>query len=347
MLASVEDPSPRVPRCRRPLRRVEEAGNSLLLVLLTIAVLSLVAGNLLWSASARYHVTYQSASWQEALLGAEAGVDLAMTELRKRTIPGAGDAFREPARAGAVGWYDVPPLATDNPTAPATVDKRLLGGAVDPMLLSRSTTAVDPTAPSPGNSAPLTSHFPEFGHAMPLTILDPVERGGEGNHRLAARVYVDVPGSGAAAANPGTDPNPTFAQAPPTDAALRFLTLPDDGTGETDYSSQQVNRSRWWWRIRAVGYAGVSGPARPSPDKRDNGLRRFSFITDWRTGTPAKLPVNNVPTAAPEVSRLVEVVAKPVTRMHFAMLGATLVDLRRQDRARGFLTTPPRATTPA
>ena len=48
--------------------------------------------------------------------------------------------------------------------------------------------------------------------------------------------------------------------------------------------SDGIDRSRWLYRIRSLGAAGVSGPTRPNFDKRDNTLRRISFFYDWRTG---------------------------------------------------------------
>ena len=75
------------------------SANTLVMVLLTIAVLSVVASNMVWSASTRYHTTYQSASWQEALVAAEAGVNLALVELRKRVRQGDDKAFLTPLTA--------------------------------------------------------------------------------------------------------------------------------------------------------------------------------------------------------------------------------------------------------
>ena len=253
---------------RRP--RFAQSGNTLVLVLIVVAVLSLIAGNLMWSASARYHVTYQSASWQEALVAAEAGVDLAMNELRKH-IQKVGSEFAPPpaAQPGAPGWYALPP-ASGNAAAPAHVDLRLLGGAVDPMSLARSTTASDPNDPK-GTSYSLQDHFPHFGHAMPPTLLHgAATHAGEGNANLAVRVYVDVPGSGTYANNPsdpGDPNNQPFAQPPPSSPSLEFLTRADQTSVELDYQSpgQPVNRSRWWYRIRAVGLGRRQRPPAPQP----------------------------------------------------------------------------------
>ena len=63
-------------------------------MLLTICVLSVVAASLLLTNVSRYQTAFQSASWQEAIVGGEAGVDLAVNELRKRVITGPTAAFQ-------------------------------------------------------------------------------------------------------------------------------------------------------------------------------------------------------------------------------------------------------------
>lgn len=292
-------------------------GNALLIVLLTIAVLSLVAGNLMWSASARYHVTYQSSSWQEALVAAEAGVDVAMGELRNHVVN------HTPAFSGA-SWVSGNNNAVYAPGNPNV--RSLLGGAIDPLRLPASFN---------NHVNPDLAIFPDNGHALPLTALP--SRGGEGNTPLAYRVYVDVPDSDdvTTQATPPVPAEQTLAQPPPgtkpEDLAVKFINQPDDGVSDKDTHDRPVNMSRWWWRIRAVGYAGVSGPARPSPDARDGFLRRFSFFADWRSGAIPWLPGQPVTASAPQVSRVVEVLAQPHTRTHYALLGDKGIDLRGQN----------------
>ena len=164
-------------------RRCEKA-NTLVMVMITIAVLSMVAANLMWSANARYHTTYQSASWQESLVAAEAGVNLAMVELHKRVRGGNSVAFQSPWLAGNA-------TAPTGPNAAKPVDKRLLGGALDPMNVASEYDAVND--PKMSNPVSLTPSYPENGHALPLTSV--AAHGGEGNTQMWARVYVDVPGS--------------------------------------------------------------------------------------------------------------------------------------------------------
>ncbi len=63
------------------------AGSALVWTLLVITVLSLVAAELLHVISGKYHSTLHTAVWQEALVAAESGVDLAIIELRKSLYP--------------------------------------------------------------------------------------------------------------------------------------------------------------------------------------------------------------------------------------------------------------------
>ena len=298
------------------LRPAPTAGNTLLVVMLTISVLALVAGNLMWSASARYHVTYQSASWQESLVAAEAGVDVAMLELRNHVI-------NHKAVFSGPGWVSGNSTAAYTAGRPSV--RALLGGAIDPLRLPASfNNQVNPNLAT----------FPDNGHALPLTALP--ARGGEGNTTLAYRVYVDVPDSDnvTTQTNPPVPADQTLAQpaagTQPVDPVVQFINQPDEGASDLDTHGRAVNMSRWWWRIRAVGYSGVSGPPRPSPDGRDARLRRFSFFTDWRNGAIPWLPGQPTTAPVPQVSRVVEVLAQPHTRTHFALLADKGIDLGGQ-----------------
>ncbi len=77
-------------------RRRGEEGSAIVFVMLTVGVLSVVAASLLLTNVTRYQTTFQSASWQEAIVGAEAGVDLAINELRKRVVTGPRASFQDP-----------------------------------------------------------------------------------------------------------------------------------------------------------------------------------------------------------------------------------------------------------
>ena len=235
-----------------------ESGSGLVMVMLIVCVLSVVAGSLLLINMARYNTTFQSASWQESIVASEAGVDLAMNELRRRAVQSPSASFQ-------TGW------TTSNVSS---------GKA-----------------------------YSNFGHAFPATS-QPYSlptHGGEGNTSTQIRVYVDVPGSAAAPSD--------FAAANDTS----FISQLDNPNLR---DPDGVDRSRWWFRIRALGIAGVSGPPRPNIDKRDNRLRQISFFNDWRTG-------QNLP--SPQAARMVEAVARPLTNFRNALMASTTINLSNQD----------------
>ena len=233
--------------------------------MIVIGVLSVVAASLLLTNATRYHTTYQSASWQEAIVASEAGVDLAMNELRNRVVSGPPTAF-------ATGW----------------------------------------TASNPSTGAAYGS----YGHAFPATaqpysLPQPASTPGQailGNTATQIRVYVDVPGS--SSSTPGN-----FAVAN-DNSFISQLDNPNlrDADG--------VDRSRWWYRIRALGIAGIAGPPRPNIDKRDNRLRQISFFNDWRTGQAL---------SSPQAARLVEVVAHPLTNFRNALMADVQINLSNKD----------------
>jgi hypothetical protein len=76
---------------RSPLSR--NHGSILVWTVLTIAVLSLLAAEVLRLVSAKYQNAQQTATWQESLLGAESGIDLAIVELRKSLYPAPNHAW--------------------------------------------------------------------------------------------------------------------------------------------------------------------------------------------------------------------------------------------------------------
>ncbi len=78
----------------------EENGSILLWTVLVIAILSLFATEVLRAVAGRYQVGLQTASWQESLMGAESGIDLAVVELRKSLYPAPNHAWE--------GWNNVP-----------------------------------------------------------------------------------------------------------------------------------------------------------------------------------------------------------------------------------------------
>lgn len=77
-----------------------QKGSALVWTILTVTVLSVVAAELLLVVSRKYYNTLHTATWQEALLAAESGVDLAIVELRKSLYPAPNSAWE--------GWTSAP-----------------------------------------------------------------------------------------------------------------------------------------------------------------------------------------------------------------------------------------------
>lgn len=184
-------------------RSSPDSGNVTVVVLGIMAVLSMLVGSVLTKTLKTYRHVSHIASWQEAILAAEAGADIAMAELRKTLI--------------------------------------------DPSTAFENWTTTDVN----GNPLPLQGRR----YTVPT-----LSRTGEGSRSLDAQVFMDSP--------------PELL----------------DG----DYQ---------WVRIRATGTTYLPGTAYNTNDKRDNALRRFSFIQNWRTNTPV---------TRPQATRMIELVAKPV-----------------------------------
>lgn len=75
-------------------------GSILVWTVLTIAILSVLAAEVLRLVSIKYEHALQTATWQEALLGAESGIDLGIMELRKSLFPSPNHAWE--------GWNNSP-----------------------------------------------------------------------------------------------------------------------------------------------------------------------------------------------------------------------------------------------
>ena len=58
-------------------------GSIIIAALITIAILSLVLATGLQLVVSKYNTVYQAASWQEAIVSAESGADIAMASLRQ------------------------------------------------------------------------------------------------------------------------------------------------------------------------------------------------------------------------------------------------------------------------
>ena len=75
-------------------------GSILVWTVLTIAILSLLAAEVIRLVSIKYQSALQTATWQEALLAAESGIDLGIMELRKSLFPEPNHAWE--------GWNNSP-----------------------------------------------------------------------------------------------------------------------------------------------------------------------------------------------------------------------------------------------
>jgi len=76
------------------------AGSVLIWTVVVIAILSLIAVETLRLVTIKYQSALQTSTWQEALLAAESGIDLAIVELRKSLYPSPNSAWQ--------GWNNAP-----------------------------------------------------------------------------------------------------------------------------------------------------------------------------------------------------------------------------------------------
>ncbi len=70
----------------------QQDGSVIIVTIAMIAILMLLVGTTLMSTANKYFTSYQWASWQESLQGAESGADIAMAEMRK-DVNGTAGAF--------------------------------------------------------------------------------------------------------------------------------------------------------------------------------------------------------------------------------------------------------------
>ena len=234
------------------------------MVMLMVAVLAGIAASLLLITTSRYETTYQSASWQESIIGAESGVDLAMNELRKRVTQG--------------------PSAV----VPAQLDdqERFAGAA-----------------------------YPDYGHAFPATgsrAYTLATHLGEGNTTVQARVYVDVPGA-------GSSPLSNFAIPPAECGGVLPL-----ATGQPEPA-----RRRRRGPLQLVVSHPLGGDHRP--ERSDPARHR-------RARQPVAPPelfhrlAHGPGRARPaDVSRMVEVLVKPITGFRNALMADQWINLNDQN----------------
>jgi hypothetical protein len=75
-------------------------GSILVWTVMTIAILSILAAEVIRTTTVKYQSALQTATWQESLLAAESGIDLGIVELRKSLYPAPNHAWD--------GWNNVP-----------------------------------------------------------------------------------------------------------------------------------------------------------------------------------------------------------------------------------------------
>src|ERR1051325_1235912 len=76
------------------------AASVLIWTVVVIGILSLIAVELLRLVTVKYQNALQTSTWQEALLAAESGIDVAIVELRKSLYPAPNNAWQ--------GWTSQP-----------------------------------------------------------------------------------------------------------------------------------------------------------------------------------------------------------------------------------------------
>src|SRR5215475_5806548 len=80
--------------------RSKKVGSVLVWTVVMIGLLSLIAVETLRLVTVKYQNALQTSTWQEALLAAESGIDLAIVELRKSLYPPPNHAWE--------GWNNQP-----------------------------------------------------------------------------------------------------------------------------------------------------------------------------------------------------------------------------------------------
>jgi hypothetical protein len=187
-----------------------EQGSVLMISLMTMTIMTLLCATSLYIAAQNGNSGMQTASWQQALTGAEGAVDQAIMALNTGSW---------------TGW------SKGNGTPPI---------------------GISPSGGSTANSYPDSSHY---NYLIPSAV----SLQGEGNNSVTGWVTVDTAG----------------------------LSLDNNGNQ--------------WYRVRATGIAGASGPPRVSNNKLDSNLRKLAFRF-------ARLAGGSV--ATPQASRTVEVIAQ-------------------------------------
>lgn len=116
-----------------------------------------------------------------------------------------------------------------------------------------------------------------------------------------------------------------------------LTTVPNAGLNGTpmtietnvDAPSQLIDTANGWqyYRIRTVGTLPITGPARASDNPQDTKLRRLSLR--WERFTNGILTPHLI--TAPQVSRRIEAIVRPVSAFDQAIMSVGIVDLTNQN----------------
>ncbi len=120
-------------------------------------------------------------------------------------------------------------------------------------------------------------------------------------------------------------------------AGYELTTVPNAGLNGTpmtietnvDAPAQLIDSTNSWqyYRIRTVGTIPITGPARASDNPQDTKLRRLSLR--WERFTNGLLMPHLI--SAPQVSRRIEAVVRPVSAFDQAIMSVGVVDLTNQN----------------
>jgi hypothetical protein len=91
------------------------------------------------------------------------------------------------------------------------------------------------------------------------------------------------------------------------------------GTINPTTGTSAVSPNRYAYLIRSTGFANVPGPTRIATDKSDADLRKLNVFRDMRT---------NSTITTPQVSRVVEAIASPVTPFPAAILAKDTIEIK-------------------
>jgi hypothetical protein len=229
----------------RPSIFLRCAGSISVVALLSLVIMSIIAANVLRTVLPRFHVSHQTAGWQEARLAADAGIDLALERLNKN-VPDV--------TASGVDWT---------------------GWKVN------ATTAATGAALSPSNA----SAAPSFVATSNALIATPA-------------IYLD-----------NVDVSPVVGTTAAADVQIHAL-----------YPTPLPEPQPPWFRIRSMGTAGLPGPARAASDRMDTALRRLSLRGPMRPTLAANDILTPTTVPFPNASRIVEVIARPVTPFSKAII---------------------------